>query len=67
MKYPVLDQMIESRGVRKRTIAKRINVTERTLCRKLDGVSPFTLEEAKELQRHFFPDVPIQTLFSTEQ
>ena len=66
MKYPVLDQMIKSRGIRKTVIAKRVNVSEKTLQRKIVGESPIFLDEANTIQADFFPDVPMETLFSTK-
>lgn len=64
-RYPNLAAEIAKRGIKKWAIAKRIGISPRALSNKLSGASPFTLEEAFAICRAFFPDVTIETLFST--
>lgn len=61
--YPLLDEMIRTRGIKKSAIAARLNISEKTLYNKLSGVTDLWLSEANLIQRDFFPDVPKDELF----
>lgn len=63
MKYQILNELIQERGIRKSVIARRIGVTEKTLDKKLNGQSPFTWEQVCTIQKVFFPDQDKDTLF----
>ncbi len=63
MKYQILNELIQERGVRKSVIARRIGVTEKTLEKKLNGQSPFTWDQVCTIQKVFFPDQDKDTLF----
>jgi len=65
-KYPNLAAEISRRGVRKSVIASSIGISQRTLANKLNGLSPFTWDEAATIRKVFFPDVSLDLLFSTE-
>ncbi len=47
-------------------IAQKLHIHPNTLRNKIKGESAFTVEEAFELRRLFFPKVPIDFLFSRE-
>lgn len=61
--YPVLEQESNMRGISKASMAEFLGITSKTFYQKANGVSPFMLEEAKAIQKEFFPDVPLTTLF----
>ena len=61
--YPLLDELIRTRGIRKSVMAARLNISEKTLYNKLAGVTDLWLSEANIIQRDFFPDVPKDELF----
>lgn len=63
MEYNFLKHLIEKRGVRRTVIARKLDISERTLRNKLDGNSPFTWEQVSVIQREFFPDVEKDELF----
>lgn len=63
--YPMLASEIARRGIKKRTMAETIGISERTLHNKLTGKSEFTWNEVAAIQREFFPDVVIDNLFAT--
>ena len=46
-------------------IAESIGIAPRTFCHKLQGVHPFTLDEAFIIQNTFFPEIKLENLFST--
>lgn len=55
--YPVLEQMIFERGIKKKDVAKALNITPRGLSLKLTGRRKFLWDEACIMQEQFFPDV----------
>lgn len=63
-KYPFLVSEIFRRGYKKKKIAEKLGVSQRALSNKLRGVSSFTWEQACDLQKNFFPDVPKEQLFA---
>lgn len=66
--YPVLISEIAKRGIKKRAIASKIGVSERSFYNKLYGVSSFTWEEICVIADCFFPDMASNKdeLFSRE-
>lgn len=64
MKFVVLDNKIQERGIRKSVIAKTLGITERSLRNKIDGERPFTWEQACMIHSKFFPDLEKDVLFS---
>ena len=61
--FPTLTGEIAKRGIRKTVIAKRLNISERTLYNKLTGTAPFTWEEVCTINECFFPDMEPAELF----
>lgn len=64
-KFPVLEQLIFDRDLKKKRIALSLGVSPRTLTSKLRGESAFTWEETCIIQSVFFPDLDKDTLFAT--
>lgn len=67
VEFAYLKNLIEKRGVRRTVIARRLEISERTLRNKLEGSSPFTWEQASVIQREFFPDVEKDELFRSNE
>ncbi|KAF5044733.1 hypothetical protein DSECCO2_488720 [anaerobic digester metagenome] len=67
MEFAYLKNLIEKRGVRRSVIARRLEISERTLRNKLEGCSPFTWEQVSVIQREFFPDVEKDKLFTVKE
>lgn len=61
--FPTLTGEIAKRGIRKTVMAKRLNISERTLYNKLTGATPFTWEEVCAINECFFPDMKPAELF----
>lgn len=65
-RYPNLAGEIARRGVKKVAISRHLGISYRSFSNKMNGRSPFTLNEAMSIQRQFFPSVDIDDLFATE-
>ncbi|MCI1958870.1 MAG: helix-turn-helix domain-containing protein [Clostridia bacterium] len=61
--YKVLEEKMEERGTRQSVVARRLNISERTLRNKLNRKTPFTWEQVCTIQHVFFPDIKINELF----
>ncbi|MEA4914585.1 MAG: hypothetical protein VB061_08440 [Christensenella sp.] len=66
-KYRVLLALINDRGIRKSVIARRLDISPKTLYGKLRGKTGFIFEEARIIHEEFFPDVPLERLFSVSE
>lgn len=55
--YPKMEIKIVKRGIKKKTIASRLGISERCLYNKMKGKTPFTWSEVEILQKDFFPDM----------
>lgn len=62
-KFPVLNGEIANRGIAKTVIARALRVSYHSFYNKMEGISPFTFEEACTIQERFFPDMDLRTLF----
>jgi hypothetical protein len=60
---PVLEREIFERGLKKKIIAKKLKITERTFGNKLSGRTEFTWQEACDIKNSFFPDIEKDILF----
>lgn len=65
--YHVLLSLINDRGIRKSVIARRLGLSPKTIYLKLRGKTRFIYEEARIIHEDFFPDIPIQKLFSLNE
>lgn len=63
MKYPNLEREIFQRGIKLKSIAECIGVTEKTLRKKRLGITDFTWTEICKMQKRFFSDVSKDELF----
>lgn len=63
-KYPVLEQMIVQRRIRKKDIAEALHITARGLSYKLTGIRKFTWDEVCQLHKVFFSDLDKDKLMS---
>lgn len=61
--YPILETEIKKRHIKKREIAEKLSIQPRTLSKKLNGERKFLLEDAIEIHRIWFNDIPIEKLF----
>lgn len=61
--YPTLEGEIAKRGIKKCAIASRVGISARSLSNKLSGRMSFTLDEAFQIQKQFFPNIDINDLF----
>ncbi len=60
--YPVLEAEISVRGIRKKYIAEKLNITPRALSYKMSGKTDFRWQEINIIHS-LFPDVPADKLF----
>ena len=65
--YPNLVGEMAKRGIKKKTIAERIHVCNKSFNNKLNGKSSFTWPEVKIIWREFFPDIPPDELFEEKK
>lgn len=61
--YPVLEAEIAKHGIRKKDIAKRLGISERSFSCKMNGRNDFWLSEVLTIQS-IFPEVSTDKLFS---
>lgn len=61
MLFPELEMAIFERGMKKKVVAQKLNISQKTLSNKLTGKSQFTWKEVCLLQT-FFPDIPKERL-----
>ena len=66
-KYQILATKIFECGIKKRSIAQKLNITPRALNNKIIGLAPFTWEQACIIQTKFFPDTTKDVLFSVSE
>ena len=64
IRYPNLASEIAKRGIKKRVIAERLGVSERTLYSKMTGKVEFTWPETCTINAIFFPDMEKDVLFA---
>ena len=55
--YPKMEAKMAMRGIKKKTMASRLGISERCLYNKMKGKTPFTRKEVEVLQKDFFPDM----------
>lgn len=62
--YPMLVGEIAKRGIKKRSIAKHIGISDRALYNKMSGAVSFTWDEVVAINSCFFPDLDKNALFA---
>ena len=60
--FPVLERAIFDRGIKKKAIAEKLNISTKSLSNKLIGKSTFTWDEICVIQNFFFPDMTKEEL-----
>lgn len=63
--YPVLEAEIAKNGIKKKDLAKVLNITDRTFCKKLAGATDFTWGEVLSLNS-VFPNIPPKELLTRD-
>lgn len=58
---------MRAKGISAATMARVIGTTEKTVNNKLNGISEFTVSEAKLLHKALFPEYDFFYLFETEE
>ncbi|MDD6488487.1 MAG: XRE family transcriptional regulator [Clostridia bacterium] len=61
--FPILEAEIAKRGIKKKDIAERLEITQKSLSNKCMGKTKFLLDEAIIIHS-MFPDLSIDELFS---
>ena len=64
--YPVLEAKIAVRGIKKKTMAKRMGLSYRAFKDRMDGKCDFKWSEICIMQEEFFPDMTKEDLMRTE-
>lgn len=62
--YPNLIGEMAKREITKKSVAKRLGISERALHNKLSGAVSFAWEEVMTIKICFFPDIDLQQLFT---
>ncbi len=62
--FPTLIGEIAKRGIKKKAIAQRLGICDKSLNNKLNGRVPFTWPEVLLLSQSFFPDMTTEVLFA---
>lgn len=65
--FPNLEAEMTRRRVSREDIAKLTKKNYATVCLKLTGKAPFTLNEAKLIKDKFFSDCDLEELFEREE
>ncbi|MBO5099010.1 MAG: XRE family transcriptional regulator [Clostridia bacterium] len=64
--YANLELEMIKANVNKRMIANALHIHENSVLNKFSGKTPFTIAEAFETKKQFFPDLDLDYLFATE-
>lgn len=64
--YPNLEAEISKNGIKKKDIAKRLNITARAFSDKMTGRVDFWWKEVQAIKA-LFPNVPYEKLFEHEE
>lgn len=64
--YPKMEAKIVTRGIKKKTIANSLGISERCLYNKLRGKTPFSWKEVEILQSIFFPDMDKEEIMNRD-
>ena len=61
--FPEIEKLFASSSYSKKEIAKKMGMTYNTLCLKLRGIYPFTLDESFLLKSLLKSSLPLEELF----
>lgn len=65
--YKNLKAELKKNNITALSIAKFLNVRSATIYDKINGKYRFYYDEAKKIKETFFPELPIEYLFETEE
>ncbi|MBO1513225.1 XRE family transcriptional regulator [Metabacillus bambusae] len=65
--YPNLDAEMARRGLKRKDLACMFRDRAATVSDKLNGKSPFLLDEVFRIKENFFPECDIEYLFDTKK
>lgn len=64
--FPNLEAEMARLGIQRKDLAEKLDVRQATISDKLNGKFSFTLDEALQVKEEFFPNLPLEYLFSKE-
>ncbi len=64
--FPVLVSEIAKRKIKKKSVAHAAGISYKALYNKMNGLAPFTLDEALAVRKTFFPDISTDDLFAKD-
>lgn len=64
--FPNLEAEMARLGIQRKDVAEKLDVRVATISDKLNGKFPFTLDEVVAIKKAFFPNLPLEYLFSHE-
>lgn len=67
MKYPNLKAELARKGISMEEVSKALNIHRNSVANKINGETPFTVEEAFKIQNKYFPKLSLNYLFATEE
>jgi len=62
--FPVLIGEMAKREVSKKAMADSVGLCSRAMNNRLNGKIPFTWPEVRAIRKNFFPDIPLEKLFT---
>ena len=66
MKYSNLKAELARKGVSMEEVSKALEIHRNSVANKINGDTPFTVEEAFKIQKKYFPKLSLDYLFATD-
>ena len=66
MKYSNLKAELARKGVSMEEVSKALEIHRNSVANKINGDTPFTVEEAFKIQKRYFPKLSLDYLFATD-
>lgn len=66
MKYSNLKAELARKGISMEEVSKVLEIHRNSVANKINGDTPFTVEEAFKIQEKYFPKLSLNYLFATE-
>ncbi len=66
MRYSNLRAELARDGVSMEEVSKALNIHRNSVANKINGDTPFTVEEAFKVQKKFFPKLSLDYLFAAD-
>lgn len=63
--YINLEAELRRKNIRRKDLAEKLHLTIGTVSQKLNGKSPITLDEAKDIKNMLDVNIPLEELFKT--